>query len=716
MQQPEPSAQGGVLGTEAGGDGVTDLHEQQRHREGPNSAEALLCALLCALLKHAGPTAQLVSELTASRDSFGVAWVVAWLLKRARPGLVLEGLLDISECQVSPGKLGLLLSALPLSVQELQVGPAAISEAAVPLLCRFLKGEGGTSQGRRALKDLVFAGKGKSCAEAAEALFASLPDCLENLKFQGVLLARGAMSALAHCLKETVGPCLLSLSFIESSEKEGLGVFFAAMRETENQKEGPFKSLEELCVEDSWVGVNPSGPSFRGVCDALCPEVLPSLRRLRVGTWEQFCGSSGQNFVARLVESKFPLLESLNLKDSYLPPEAARDLSQALSSGVFPSLRELNLIGCVIEKEGAEALLKTLSEKDAENQSCPLEAVDVSLRVLNDSSIALLGDGKVMFLLRDLEMEIHPLQAVSFLQSLEKPGSVKRLSLTVAWSIMHDAPQSPGVGEVLAGSLHGPVSLASCLHELSLKGGEMSGHLGREERTALFESFRASPLPLLTVLELSGHQLKDADMTLFSDAVKAGNLPLLKRLNFRQNDFGKAGTDALMEGIREKGLLVLKELNLSSTQAGEGAESLAQTLAAGKLPLLQRLVLVECGLTDEGLIALGGIFPQTNLPSLVSLQLSENLISPHGLRSFLGSLTPKSLPRLERLLHDVPHGGERELREAHSQGKFPSMPLLPNIETVDEDDETLFNSSTLGVPFSFPPEFSFNLAFQFTER
>jgi len=84
-----------------------------------------VCAsALSAIVSHGSPPAQLISELASHKDGFATGWLVLHFIKHMEAGAPLRDL-DLSEFSLDAGKLGLLLSSVPVG----------------PILLETLKGE-----------------------------------------------------------------------------------------------------------------------------------------------------------------------------------------------------------------------------------------------------------------------------------------------------------------------------------------------------------------------------------------------------------------------------------------------------------------------------------------------------------------------------------------------------------------------------------------------
>uniref|UniRef100_A0A0G4G1G7 Uncharacterized protein n=1 Tax=Chromera velia CCMP2878 TaxID=1169474 RepID=A0A0G4G1G7_9ALVE len=86
-----------------------------------------------------------LSALAKQRDSFGMAWLAAWLYKKNRTrGKVFVNpprAIDLSETHgVSPEKIFLFMRFLPPSIEEIKLDSVAVKGKALPLLQRFFGG------------------------------------------------------------------------------------------------------------------------------------------------------------------------------------------------------------------------------------------------------------------------------------------------------------------------------------------------------------------------------------------------------------------------------------------------------------------------------------------------------------------------------------------------------------------------------------------------
>uniref|UniRef100_A0A0G4G199 Uncharacterized protein n=1 Tax=Chromera velia CCMP2878 TaxID=1169474 RepID=A0A0G4G199_9ALVE len=301
---------------------------------------------------------QSLSDLATRRESFGLAWLSAFLKTEERnevKGIPFEfprGL-DLSGVRgLSPEEIYILLNALPSSVEEIKLDSRAVRGRALPLLLNFLKrvaaGREGKTEAPR-LKSFTFAENSMGPEEASQVLPLLLPS-LEHLCLKGNPLGSEGIRAVAGGVKEGNAASLRVLDLEATGlKKEGLETLCEAMRE---------KSMR---VET----LNLSGNAIRGVeemeglCSVLCVSSLPSLREFLA----RECGLTDKS-VKPLTESMarrdLPNLEVLDLGGNNFVGGFLGDLGGALRVGGVPRLRELRVNDAMLSGSGQSKGIQNL--------------------------------------------------------------------------------------------------------------------------------------------------------------------------------------------------------------------------------------------------------------------------------------------------------------------------------------------------------------------
>ena len=151
-----------------------------------------------------------------------------------------------------------------------------------------------------------------------------------------------------------------------------------------------------------------------------------------------------------------------------------------------------------------------------------------------------------------------------------------------------------------------------------------------------------------TSLRLGANRLTDAALPPLAEAIAAGALPKLERLALENNELGDAGLTTLRPLLagRLSGLTVLE---FGGRLTAEGARSLVALLADGHLAGLKNLNLQHnAGLGDEGAAAIAGALSEGRLPKLQQLRLDGTRMGDAGATALAGALG--GAPQLEKLI------------------------------------------------------------------
>uniref|UniRef100_A0A0G4I855 Protein NLRC3 n=1 Tax=Chromera velia CCMP2878 TaxID=1169474 RepID=A0A0G4I855_9ALVE len=161
-------------------------------------------------------------------------------------------------------------------------------------------------------------------------------------------------------------------------------------------------------------------------------------------------------------------------------------------------------------------------------------------------------------------------------------------------------------------------------------------------------------------------QVSRAFDSLFQDLGRsfgAGRLPSLERLVLLHADVGMPGMQSLFspEAATLSRLLYLDLSEAVNFGGGGwvGTAALMAGLGAGKLPVLRTLKLRRGRVRREGMLALADAVRQNGLPCLEELDLEENWINSTHVMSLVGALKTESLPNLRLLNLTNTQVGER---------------------------------------------------------
>uniref|UniRef100_A0A0G4F4P0 Uncharacterized protein n=1 Tax=Chromera velia CCMP2878 TaxID=1169474 RepID=A0A0G4F4P0_9ALVE len=336
-------------------------------------------AVLGLTLKHAAPSSEGVSELMSGKNSFGVAWLILILVKRGRIRLPLEDL-DTSGCNLSSGKVFLLLESMPWTVLDgLTLGKGAVKDdAALIRLCAFFErrciGVEVPGVGPENLKRLSFAEESLGPA-ASTVLFPILSECLSleklcvkergmkslrEVDFGNIGVKGGDVSAFCNALiAQRPQPGLVGLSLGDNRLQEsGESSLLSAL------KVGALSSLKALDLGNCQF-------SRGGVELLLGGEGLENLERLILGGISEGGISVARAVADCLMQAQVPRLKFLSLEEVDFMDESAvvvldalrafegggRDLSVELCIGLTGNFQE----AAMMVGEGRVKCLRSLS-------------------------------------------------------------------------------------------------------------------------------------------------------------------------------------------------------------------------------------------------------------------------------------------------------------------------------------------------------------------
>uniref|UniRef100_A0A0G4I0D5 Uncharacterized protein n=1 Tax=Chromera velia CCMP2878 TaxID=1169474 RepID=A0A0G4I0D5_9ALVE len=638
------------------------------------------------LIKHAGLGEDDVSDLASERTSWGVSWLVLQMLKRGEVRLEspLERL-DLSECTgLSPPKIFLLLGSLPNSTEDLTLGESAVGGAALPLLCKFLKSPSTVER----LKKLTFAPESIGAEEASQ-VFPLLPPSLEFLSLNGNVLKRG-LQAFAASLRSGAAACLKKLELNDTGlDVEGVKTFCSAVT-----------AVKPRCLETLSVSGNRLGDEGMSVlAKILTPGVLPFMRAL-------FLGNTGclSKLVELIGKNKMIFLEVLDLEDERVDDQTAGELARILNSTALPYLRELNLSGTGIRREGAAALMSAFQSEERP----PLETVSLSFSEVGEQEAKTLGGGGVPFRIEKLTVVLRGGCAIGFLNGVKDREEGEDCGWDYLDLILgsENAERDAEVVSVFAETIR-QGRLNGGLWQLRLDLGGVKVTEILREMEDLREHEDCSCFPAVCRFDLREQMLSDEDLSSLGGVIRSGRLVNLESLLIAENsEIGKEGVEALFRGLSESviqgenGPAVLEELDISHSKAGEGVGAAALVLSKGALPHVRQLSMRECQLSDEGMKGLGDMLRGGSLVALESLEVCENSFGRVGMESFFSAVSDCGLKFLRRLNMSYTRGGEGigALGNALLLGQVPELRELEleNCHLGDEGMEALGKAAREG--------------------
>uniref|UniRef100_A0A0G4GVE2 Uncharacterized protein n=1 Tax=Chromera velia CCMP2878 TaxID=1169474 RepID=A0A0G4GVE2_9ALVE len=638
------------------------------------------------LLKERGPKHGPYRMNQPSRDTYGVTWLSLSLLKRGKvEGGTLKAL-DLSRCSVSPGKLFLLLSFLPDSMEELKLGPSAVKAPALPLLCNFLGCVGTKSMGVPRVASLAFS-RDSIGPEEAPAVFLSLPVFLTTLNLEGNHLGTVETHALASAIKSQK-----VLRFLEKLNLRGTG------------------------LDDDKVNILSS--AFASVASPLPLKEL-SLSGLRVhqdSTVEQLF----QKPECR--QSVFPNLQSLVLSVSSFA--VMKGLAGSIRSGVMTCLRELclqwdsgclggradtiasGLIGGVLSCDtlphlrtldmgqlsitGIDAKIVTASLHDKHSifdQWKSLETVRLCIDMTHvmealeeETTTDVLWSGQMKL---DLTMRLHGnASSRSFLKkvaSASNPLPCKSLDLILNYGGAMRGGVRQEVVEALTDALS--VGRLCCLRSLEIESVEVPLH-------DLFDCIRMVDLPLLCNLRVVQTNLfTDRELKMLGQKVEKGGLCQLRKFDLSGcRNVGGEGLKVFCDGVCAcaEGLPSLSIFDLSYMRVGEGALFLVGPIREGKLPSIEQIRLHDCGgFSDAFMHSLSDAVLDGRLMKLEGLDLSRNDVTASAAEVFCKTFF--RLPALKMLDLFSTRAG----KAAGVMAFVLSRGGMPSLETLDLRDSGL---------------------------
>ena len=167
---------------------------------------------------------------------------------------------------------------------------------------------------------------------------------------------------------------------------------------------------------------------------------------------------------------------------------------------------------------------------------------------------------------------------------------------------------------------------------------------------------RTNGLPRLRRFHLFNNDFCDGGVHGLCDGLGPGSLPSLRILDLENCNIGPAGAENLAAALRRGAFPELKDLHLSVNKrlGNQGAAALAAPLR--KRRSLERLVIVDCGIGDEGVSSLFASLGKDDFKALNRLWLNGNPVTDKSSATLLDAIRDGALPYLSEVyLDDCEH-------------------------------------------------------------
>ncbi|KAK0418355.1 hypothetical protein QR680_013515 [Steinernema hermaphroditum] len=529
---------------------------------------------------------------------------------------------------------------------------------------------------------------------------------LEHLKLNNCGLGAGG---------ETIAQCLIDCH--RSAREEGrefrLKTFVAGRNRLENPRAialanafETLKSLEEIEMYQD--GINPDG------IIALSAGILknPNLRILNLS--DNTFTSKGAKAFAKTLQH-LSKLEVINFSDCLCRDFGSKAIIQHLSSVTHPNLREINLDGCEISADGAEALIGlmrerlpsvrlTLSTNAFGSRFEDLEAIGATHGKIEFGDIDD-DEGSADEMEEDEGGEMGDGDGVSEEEILPEPSEGKLVSFLDRQLKVNSADDAREIVQKIRNT--------PLIEALELRGNTV----GLKGGTAIASALETHPeLKRALWSDMFTGKLKTEIPPILKTLCRAmmvANVQLVE-LDLSDNAFGPIGAEGIQEFLRSPSAFSLEHLKLNNCGLGAGGETIAQclidchrsareegrefrlkTFVAGRnrlenpraialanafetLKSLEEIEMYQDGINPDGIIALSaGILKN---PNLRILNLSDNTFTSKGAKAFA-----KTLQHLNKL--EVINFSDCLCRDSGSKAIIQHLSSVthPNLREINLD-------------------------------
>ncbi|XP_076846682.1 NACHT, LRR and PYD domains-containing protein 3-like isoform X2 [Brachyhypopomus gauderio] len=523
-------------------------------------------------------------------------------------------------------QLSALLEDPHCTLEKLHLSNCSIREEGCAALCSALR-----SNPSSHLRELNLDNNepGDSGVKQLSALLED-PHCtLEKLDLSWCSIREEGCAALCSALRSNPSSHLRELN-LDYNKPGDSGV-----KQLSALLEDPHCTLEKLDLSDC--SIREEGCA--ALCSALRSNPSSHLRELNLDYNKP--GDSGVKQLSALLEDPHCTLEKLDLSDCSFGEEGCAALCSALRSNPSSHLRELNLTYNKPGDSGVKQLSALL-----EDPHCTLEKLHLWSCSIGEEGCAALCSAlrsNPSSHLRELNLNYNEpgdsgVKQLSAL--LEDPHcTLEKLHLSMC-SIREE-----GCAALCSALRSNP---SSHLRELNLNNNQ-PGDSGVKQLSALLED----PHCTLEKIDLSDCSIREEGCAALCSALRSNPSSHLRELNLSENEPGNSGVkqlSALLEdphctleklvlswcSIREEGCAALcsalrsnpsshlRELNLHHNKPGDSGVKQLSALLEDPHCTLEKLVLSECSITEEGCAALCSALRSNPSSHLRELNLDNN--------------------------------------------------------------------------------------------
>uniref|UniRef100_A0A0G4HXR9 Uncharacterized protein n=1 Tax=Chromera velia CCMP2878 TaxID=1169474 RepID=A0A0G4HXR9_9ALVE len=690
--------------------------EDQNRREG-----------LRRFLQRLEPSPQMLSDLAATRESFGLAWLILYMITKRKVSVPpLHGINLSGTSGLSCAHVHLLLTLLPASVEEMKLDGVAFKDPALrtPFLERLQSAREGR-QGVPNLKRLSLAADSVSPSEASQ-LISCLLSSLEKLELNGNAIGLEGMEVLSNGLRTVQGSSLRQLSLegcsLDGNSLKALfqGIYWAAVpsfvAEKVKERGVPSGALDEkvkdicssLAFSENLFITEMGGESFvdMGTHDMACGSYIDRISaKLSSGDFEVYPSIVRESPLCTPLPERPLQIDSLNLSKNKMGNKEVSCLCNVLTVTCFPGLRILRLSACKLDiSRIAEAMLLKgllrLESLDLSSNRGGLESISnmlrmpfvPKLRILNLSKMSPVPSGKSaeIFLNALTDVECPPLEKVWVTLGTMSNQKVRSLG----------AGRYPAIrdldlrleGQQVEIFLSGVVSAQRdrMFDEVELN----FLAVNNEGLRMLGEAIRSGRLGAFRELDVYGEG--DGDMSVgrnvfFPALALAGDFSLLSDLALSCLDVTDEDLAVLGIAVKAGRLCALNRLLLSGNfgVGREGMEALmgAVVESSDGLPNLEKLALVGTN-AGKGGSSLSTALMAGKLKKLHDIKMQHAHLNSEGVRGFASAVRVGALEQISYLDLEGSEDVEREAWDELWEAIMGAEKGLPNLCRLDVEGTT----------------------------